>query len=395
MRIVMFTETYLPYINGVVTHISILKEGLEKLGHDVFIVTSNTDVKHHVLKDNILYCPAKSMKKIYGYGLSFPVSQKRFNIIKRWNPDICHVHQEFGVGLFGAIAAKMLKIPLVYTVHTMYDEYIYYVAPKLLEKPIKGISHMYFRFFTHRASEITGPSKKSDDFVKIMGSRKAVTVVPNCVELAAYNRELISEADALLIRDKYNIPHDKCVALFVGRLGREKSVDVILENWSKTINKEDNLHLMVLGNGPELEALQKQAIDLGLSGMVTFTKEVLHAETVPYYAACDIYLTASLSDTMSISMLEGMAMGLPVIQRYDPINLDQVISGTNGYLFHNAKEMASALREFRDLDAESKSSFRKKSSESVGSLGSIDLGKNLYKVYESAVIKYKNRKRKT
>lgn len=72
MKIALFTETYLPYINGVVTHVKSLKEGLEHFGHEVLIVTAVTDAHHHYISDGILHCPAKSFKRFYDYGLANP-----------------------------------------------------------------------------------------------------------------------------------------------------------------------------------------------------------------------------------------------------------------------------------------------------------------------------------
>ena len=124
MRIALFTETYLPYISGVVTHIKLLKEGLEKLGHQVLVVTADAQARHHYVKDGVLYCPAKTIKRIYNSGLAAPYSHRRVKLIRDFHPDIIHIHTEFGVGLSALHIAKALRVPVVYTLHTMYDEYI-------------------------------------------------------------------------------------------------------------------------------------------------------------------------------------------------------------------------------------------------------------------------------
>ena len=99
MRIAIFTETYLPQINGVVTHIKILKEGLEALGHTVLIVTADSKTRKHYIKDNVLHCPAHNLKRIYGLDLASPVSRSRLHYLREFNPDIIHVHNEFSIGL--------------------------------------------------------------------------------------------------------------------------------------------------------------------------------------------------------------------------------------------------------------------------------------------------------
>ena len=115
MRIALFTETYLPYINGVVTHVKLLREGLEKLGHTVLVVTSDPNTHHHYIEDGVLHCPAVKLKKIYGYGLASPYSHTRTKLLEEFHPDIIHIQTEFTMGLFGLFCARQLKKPVVIT----------------------------------------------------------------------------------------------------------------------------------------------------------------------------------------------------------------------------------------------------------------------------------------
>ena len=131
MRIALFTETYLPHINGVVTHVKILRDGLLQQGHEVLVVTADYQTRHHYIKDGILHCPAIKSKRFYGYGVASPFSRRRLKLVQDFHPDIIHIHNEFGIGLSGIFAAKQLHVPLVYTLHTMYDDYLYYVAPAI------------------------------------------------------------------------------------------------------------------------------------------------------------------------------------------------------------------------------------------------------------------------
>ena len=110
MRIAIFTEAYLPRINGVVTHIKLLKEGLEARGHQVLIVAADGDAKEHYIENGVLHCPGiKLSKKLSGFETSVPVSRKRLNFVRDFKPDIIHVETEFGMGLCGVSIAKMLK----------------------------------------------------------------------------------------------------------------------------------------------------------------------------------------------------------------------------------------------------------------------------------------------
>ncbi len=381
MRIAIFTETYLPQINGVVTHIKILKEGLEALGHTVLIVTADSKAHTHYLKDNVLHCPAHNLKRIYNLDLASPVSRTRLKYLREFRPDIIHVHNEFSIGLSGMAIAKILKVPLVYTLHTMYDDYIYYIAPKPLIPLTKKLSHRYFRMFPQNAAVVTGPSKKCQEYTYEIGSDKKVEVIPNPVELDAFAPQTSTPQQRAQIREQYHIPQDATVACFVGRLGREKSVDVLLRFWAQEMKPQDNMRLLIIGDGPEKEPLEQLAQQLGITDTVIFTGKVLHPDLPPYVHTCDIYVTASLSDTNSISMLEGMAGGLPVLQLYDELNADQVTDGVNGYMFRDAAEMGQRLRQIRDMEPEELQKLKTSVIQSVKNSGAQTLANYIQTIY--------------
>ncbi len=387
MRIALFTETYLPHINGVVTHVKILRDGLLQQGHEVLVVTADYQTKQHYVKDGILHCPAIKSKRFYGYGVASPFSRRRLKLVQDFHPDIIHIHNEFGIGLSGIFAAKQLKVPLVYTLHTMYDDYLYYVAPRHLLRMAKKISHDYFRLLGNAATELTGPSPKCQEYFQQIGVKKDVNVIPNAVELDDFSPDRISAENKAAFRRRYQIPDDVMIACFVGRLGHEKSVDVLLDYWAKTITPEDKIMLCIIGGGPIQAELEQQAKDLGIDSMVVFTGAVPHDQMPPYYASCDVYVTASLSDTNSISMLEGMATGLPVLRRYDALNenVDQVRDGVNGYVFDSPEEMAAQLRRVKNLSPDQLSILKASVIESVKRSGAEALANYTCNVYRKAM----------
>ena len=396
MRIALFTETYLPHINGVVTHVKILRDGLLQQGHEVLVVTADYQTRHHYIKDGILHCPAIKSKRFYGYGVASPFSRRRLKLVQDFHPDIIHIHNEFGIGLSGIFAAKQLHVPLVYTLHTMYDDYLYYVAPRHLLRAAKKVSHDYFRLLGNAATELTGPSPKCQEYFQQIGVKKDVNVIPNAVELDDFSPDRISAENKAAVRRRYQIPDDVMIACFVGRLGHEKSVDVLLDYWARTITPEDKIMLCIIGGGPVQEELEQQAKDLGIGSMVVFTGAVPHDQMPPYYASCDVYVTASLSDTNSISMLEGMATGLPVLRRYDALNenVDQVRDGVNGYIFNSPEEMAAELRRIKNLSPEQLSILKASVIESVKRSGAEALANYTYNVYRKAMASASNPKEK-
>lgn len=387
MRIALFTETYVPYINGVVTHVKALHDGLEKLGHEVLVVTVDTGTHRHYIKDGVLYCPATAMKKLYNFGLASPVSVKRLHILQAFRPDVIHIHQEFGIGLSGMMIARQLKIPLVYTLHTMYDDYLYYIVPERMVPGLRRLAHQYFGYIAKKAEEVTGPSLKVQEYLDICGAQKSVNVVPNPVELDVFNPSGLDPKQIAAIREQYGVAEEETLVCFCGRLGKEKSVDVLLDNWAKTVQPGDKLRLMIIGGGPCLPELQSQAEALGIAGQVIFTDAVEHEKLPNYYGACQLYVTASRSDTNSISMKEAMATGLPVIHIHDPLNKGQIVAGVNGYIYENADEMYAAMKDFQSKTDEEREKFRASVINSMKSYSCEALAEYLITVYERSIRK--------
>ncbi|MEA5134873.1 MAG: glycosyltransferase [Candidatus Fimivivens sp.] len=388
MRIAIFVETYLPYLNGVVTHVKILREGLIHNGHEVLIVTADKNVREHTIEDGVLRCPALEVKKIYGYGISSPLSMTLKKKIREFNPDIIHIQQEFGIGLAGIRAARALDVPLVYTLHTMYDDYLYYIAPWPLTDMMRRISHNYIRFISRRADIVTGPSKKCVDYLANAGVHRKVYVIPNSVELENYTEDATTPEQRAAIRKQYSIPEDAFVACFCGRIGKEKGVDNLIRLWKEQIDPNSNSYLMIIGNGPAREELEQLTISLGIQDHVIFTGAVAHEDIPPYYACCNAYVTASLSEMYSISMLEAQASGLPVVQRLDPDNIDQIKVGVNGFLFESAEEFGQIMKKLHDLTPEAHQTLSESVRESVRERSSDSIAKYLLDLYQKAINKH-------
>ncbi len=388
MRIAIFTETYFPFISGVVTHIKTLKDGLEKNGHSVLIVTADPSFREHQLKDGVLYCPAAKMKKLYGYGLSNPVSLKRMEFIKDFNPDLIHIHTEFSIGMFGIFVAKQLKKPLVYTFHTMYDDYIHYLFPKRLDNVSKMASHAYFRNIANRATQITGPSYKVAEFLKGCGVKKNVHVIPNAPDLDLFNIKNVDNNKIIEIKQKYNIDSNTTTLCFVGRLGKEKSIDELISLFTAYAKNNENYKLIIIGDGPQAKELKDLVKKLEMTDKIFFTGKLNHNEIPPYFYACDLYATASTTETNSISALEAMNCGLLVLQKLDIVNKNQITQGKNGYIFSSQQDFIEILKNYDSKSKEEKLEMRKVVTEIGKSYGAGEFYKNIIHVYELAQHKY-------
>ncbi|MDR1069624.1 MAG: glycosyltransferase [Gracilibacteraceae bacterium] len=394
MRIALFTEMYLNDINGVVTHVRALTQGLRSMGHEVLVVTADAGASRHYLEDGVLHCPALRVRRIYGYGAALPISSQRLALIRSFKPDIIHIHTEMGVGLSGLAAAKLLRKPLVYTLHTMYDNYIYYVSPRLFIRTATYFSHKYLKLLAKNANALIGPSRKCEEFFHNLGVKKSVSVIRNPVELEIFTPLSAPPEEDRAFRAAHDLPPSAMLVCFVGRIGSEKNVDTLIRFWQEAVPPEDGVCLLVIGDGPALPELKNLALKSGVTDRVVFVGRVEHEKLPFYYRLCKAYITASLTDTDSISLLEGSATGLPALQLYDELNKERVREGVNGFVFKTAAEMGEKLRAVRDMTPEAYARLREAVLRSVDEVKADNVAGSVLRVYRQCISDSEQKRRK-
>ena len=164
MNIAIITDTYPPEINGVATSCEMLKKTLESHGHEVFLVITNTSSNKMEYGDHLLKIPGILLKKLYNYRLAGIFHPKATKIIKSWNLDIIHTQTEGGVGLYARILARLINVPLVYTYHTMYVDYTYYVTKGVMDQSVKTLVKKISKVLCEACDEFTTPSEKTKNF---------------------------------------------------------------------------------------------------------------------------------------------------------------------------------------------------------------------------------------
>ena len=190
------------------------------------------------------------------------------------------------------------------------------------------------------------------------------------------------------VRRELGIQEGDTALCFVGRLGKEKSIDVMIDYFSRHFKGQLSYKLFIIGDGPERKALQQQIDRLGVQQQVHLLGRIEHELLPPYYHACDLFCTASLSEMNSISMLEAMASGLYVVQRLDVYNKDQIAPGVNGNLFTTSEEMAALLREEGEMDAAARQQRRNGVTAYTKRYGREEFMRRILNIYDRAIDKY-------
>lgn len=344
MNIGIFTDAYYPQINGVVTSTIILKTELENLGHNVTIIT----VKDNKVKDelpNVLRLPSIPFWKLPNFRVGAVYSRKIMKKIKKLDLDIIHTQTEFTIGIFARIVARRLNIPIVHTYHTMYEDYTHYFSTKRVEKYAKELARKASKVICDTVDGVVVPTDKVKIKLQNYGLNKTIYIVPTGIDLRSYDNNKYTEDKINLLKGKLGLIKDNKVILFVGRIAKEKNINVIIKSMKDIIEHRKDVTLLIVGGGPELENLRKLTIKENIDEYVIFTGEIPWEEISSYYHLGDVFVSASTSETQGITFLEAMASKIPVVAKYDT-NLDGVIeNGKNGKTFEEDNELATILLE--------------------------------------------------
>lgn len=354
MRIGIFTDTYLPDLNGVATSSYTLAKALVDHGHEVMIIT--TDLKKGESYEdqfNVYRMSGIELKNLYDYRLSNIFSAIAMKKIMDFHLDLIHIQTEFSVGIFGKIVAHLLNIPLVYTYHTQYEDYVHY-APligkvdsmqPLLKKAVEKISQLY----GDDCTALIAPSIKTKEILKGYGIDKDIAVIPTGLELERFEYSSLDKAHLEKVKAECGIQDGGFHLIFLGRIAPEKSIDYLIRALTYL---DQTVTLVIVGGGPGVDDLKQLASDLGVCKQVKFLGPKTKEEVPYYYHACDAFVSASVSETQGLTYIEALSARLPVLARFDQPLADIIEEGKNGFFFTDEKELADLVVKLRAMDLE-------------------------------------------
>lgn len=337
LNVAVFSDSVLPVLNGVSVSISSLVEALRERGHSVYVYTSRVrghrDSDPNVRRFLSLYTPWTG-----AYPLAVPPFYAWFREFRERRFDIVHTHTPFTVGMVGLRWAQSLEIPVVSTYHTRYDKYSHYVPffPRAYVR-YKVAKHTYFYYSSVR--RVITPSNATLKWLRVHSVKTPAEVIPTGVPAPrAVDRE---EA-----RRELGASPDHCVALYCGRVAREKNIELVLHACAGVMADSPNLRLWIVGGGPALDEYAALARDLAIGDRVRFWGAQPRVALDRFYTAADVFAFGSTTETQGLVVAEAMACGLPAVVAAGGGASSAVVDGLTGFVVPNqAEAMTAKLRQ--------------------------------------------------
>lgn len=349
MKIAVFTNTYLPLVNGVANVVEAYRKSLCDLGHEVHIFTSRP-CDDRLDADNRVYRFPSIEAPNLDYHVAMPFSVPIVRALQRIKFDLVHTHHPLWVGVWGMWYASWAKLPLVTTIHTEYQ--VFADAVPLPASMVEDYLTKRVAKYCNKCDLITTPVGSMRAKLSAAGVTKAIELLPNPAELSPFENP-----DGTVARARIGLGPDHTVLGFVGRLSPEKNLECVLEAVKIVMQRHPDCHLLLVGDGAARPALAEMAASLGIAERTHFVGETAHQEIPQWQAAIDIFVTASLSETQPLAYTEAMAVGTPVVAVSAPGSADMLQHLHNGMLTDPAEgaqglaEAVNTLVEDRQLRA--------------------------------------------
>ena len=390
MRIGLFTDTYPPFINGVSTSVLMLKQGLEKLGHEVYVVTVNDESFSYKEEDGILKIPSFpiGLMNFRQTGI-YPI--KAFNIIKKWKLDIIHSHTEFSIGTFARLISKQLNIPLVHTYHTMYEEYIYYITKGYFNSASKKLVEYLTLFLCDKTiDELIVPTEKTKELFKDKYKvKRDVYVIPSGIDTTRFYKENIDKNEIINLKKDLGLKKTDFIVLYVGRIAKEKSIDFLINNFNSVLNRIPKAKMIIVGDGPDIKDLIDLTRKKGLENKIIFTGKAPWTDVPKYYSLCDVFVTASKTETQGLTVMEAMGASKPVVAIRDESFELMITDKKDGLFFDDEKSYVDMIYEvYKNKKLRDEISFNARLT--ADKYSPYNYAKNVLKVYDKVISKDTN-----
>lgn len=354
MNILMMTNTYYPHVGGVARSVATFSERYRQLGHKVLIVAPEFPNMSENEKD-VIRIPAIQRFNGTDFSVILPVPHFLGDAVEAFEPDIVHSHHPFLIGSTAARIASTYELPLVFTHHTMYEQYTHYVPGDSVT--LKRFAVKLATRYANLCDLVFAPSQSIEVLLHKRNVQAPIKVLPTGVDIPSF-----SEGSGFGFRAAMNIPEDAFVVGHLGRLAPEKNLSYLSEAIINVLKKSPNAHFLLVGKGSVETEIQTSFKKSNLSARFHYLPTLHQPLLCSAYKAMDVFVFSSHSETQGMVLTEAMAAGVPVIALDAPGVREVVNNNCNGRLLPEGADtnsFANAINIFKNQSFEQKQRFKK------------------------------------
>lgn len=329
LRIAIFSDSCLPILNGVSVSIEALVRELRRQGHSVHIFTAS-HFRHKDSDPNSYRFPATETPWTKGYPLAFPPFYPMVHFFRKHKFDIVHTHTPWTIGFVGMRWAQSHGIPIVSTYHTHYDKYTHYI-PFFPKRYLRYKIAKHTNYYYNRVAHVITPSDASKRWLLRHSIHAPISVIPTGTPARR-------QVDRAVMRDQLGMDPEKKILLYVGRVAREKNLEVLFRAAAKIFETHKEAEFWIVGDGPYREAAVELARSLNIGDRTNFVGFVERNDVDKFYACADIFMFGSMTETQGLVVSEAMSYGLPCVVVAGGGASASIIDGENGFIVKNDPE---------------------------------------------------------
>ena len=339
MKVLIASDSYKYQTSGAANVVITLAEELRRRGHSVRVLAlSNTK---HSFRDGDDYYIRSLPTFVYpDVRYSLAHHDPLLRELREWNPDVIHMHTEIAAARMARAIARADHTPYVMTAHTDYARFLFGTACD--RRPIRKIFREMGRYVFRGAAVITTPSEKALSFALLETVKPRIVVIPNGIRLEQMQQKATAEERAALFQ-QWNLKDNGRTVVIVSRLSKEKRLDEIITYFPGVLARVPDAQLLIVGDGPDRANLESLAEEKGIAEHVRFTGRIPPEEVWRYYDLGEVFVSASTFEVHSLTYLEAMARGLPLVCREDPCLRGVLEDGENGVAYRTQQEFEDSV----------------------------------------------------
>ncbi len=353
MNILLVTNTFSPHVGGVARSVEAFRAEYRKRGHRVLVVAPEFP-EMSPREDGVVRIPAIRQFNASDFSLALPLHPRFSERLDAFRPDIVHSQHPFLLGMTALRIARYRELPLVFTHHTLYEQYTHYVPgdSPALKRFVMELATRY----ANLTDQVFAPSESLQVLLQQRGVTTPISVVPTGVNLQHF-----AQGDGRAFRRQMGIPEKAFVVGHLGRLAPEKNLEFLALALADFASRDPHAHILIIGTGPAKETMQEIFVRAGAEARLHIVGILQQQPLADALHAMDVFAFASTSETQGMVLTEAMAAGLPVVA-LDAFGAREVVQdGRNGRLLQEAtpEAFSAALHRLVELAPERVAELRK------------------------------------